>query len=253
MKSKKPLSEMIHCHWCGKVIEKENALIRQGKTFCCEGCYLGEFAQETQQQQQNETYMELAESLVAALDAREHETGLHSKRVACHTMVLARQFSDDVDDLKQIYWGALLHDIGKIAIPDSILLNQHKLTEEEWNIMRTHPQRGFDIVAGVPFLQDAAQIVLHHEERYDGKGYPDGLVEENIPWGARLFAVIDTLDAITNDRPYRKAKNFAAAKEEIVKLSGYQFDPKAVAALLAEEKTLKEMVEMKCFLQPDFG
>ncbi len=243
-------SEKIQCHWCGKVIEQENIMLRNGKVFCCEGCYLGELSQI---KQRDESYMALAESLVTALDAREHETGLHSKRVACHTMVLARQFTSDVDELKQIYWGALLHDIGKIAIPDSILLNQHKLSKDEWEVMRTHPQRGFDIVSGVAFLQQAAQIVLHHEERYDGTGYPDGLSGDNIPRGARIFAVIDTLDAITNDRPYRKAAGFSAAKEEIIKSSGLQFDPEAVEAFFAEEKTLKEMVEMKCFLQPDFG
>ncbi len=253
MKSKLSSTEAAHCHWCKKEVQQENTLIRDGYIFCCEGCYLGEFSQLSQLQQRDESYMLLAESLVSALDAREHETGLHSKRVACHTMVLARQFSSDVDELKQIYWGALLHDIGKIAIPDSILFNQNKLSNVEWEMMRTHPQRGFDIVSGVTFLEQAAQIVLHHEERYDGNGYPDGLSAGNIPWGARLFAVIDTLDAITNDRPYRKAASFAVAKDEIIKFSGQQFDPEAVEALLAEEKVLKEMVEMKCFLPPDFG
>jgi len=108
-------------------------------------------------------------------------------------------------------------------------------------------------LAEVSFLNQATQIVLSHEERYDGQGYPAGLAGEDISWGARLFSVIDTLDAITNDRPYRKGASFDVAKKEIVKNSGQQFDPKAVEALLAEEKVLKEMVEMKCTLQPDFG
>lgn len=228
-------------------------LLREGKFFCCEGCYLGELAALNNQHARDDAYLALAESLAAALDAREHETGLHSKRVACHTLVLARRFTDDRDSLKQIYWGALLHDIGKIAIPDAILLKQDKLNDDEWRVMRTHPQRGYDIVAAVPFMQEAAQIILHHEESYDGKGYPDGLSGENIPWGARLFAVIDTLDAMTNDRPYRIAMSFDAAKDEIAKLAGQQFDPQAVEALLAEERILREMVDMKCYQKPNFG
>jgi len=247
------LTDSKDCHWCGKALQKDNVLLRGDKVFCCEGCYLGELSAQDSQHATDEAYLALAESLAAALDAREHETGLHSKRVACHTLVLARQFTTERDSLKQIYWGALLHDIGKIAIPDSILLNDGKLTNEEWGVMRTHPQRGFDIVAAVPFMQESAQIILHHEERYDGKGYPSGLSGESIPWGARLFAVIDTLDAMTNDRYYRNAMSFDEAKEEIVNLSGQQFDPKAVEALLAEEKILREMVDMKCYLEPDFG
>ena len=253
MKRQHILSGSKNCLWCGKVIVAGNELLRGGKTYCCEGCYLGELAAENHQQARDEVYLALAESLVTALDAREHETGLHSKRVACHTMVLARQFTDNRDGLKQVYWGALLHDIGKIAIPDAILLKKDKLTDDEWQVMRSHSQRGYDIVAAIPFMREAAQIILHHEERYDGKGYPAALSGENIPWGARLFAVIDTLDAMTNDRAYRKAMSFDAAKEEIVKLSGQQFDPQAVTAFLSEEQTLKEMVEMKCFLEPDFG
>ncbi len=230
----------------------EQMLLRDGNYFCCEGCFLGEMAVQSNQLERNEAYLSLAESLVAALDAREHETGLHSKRVACHTLVLARRFTDDKENLKQIYWGALLHDIGKIAIPDSILLKQQKLTEDEWRVMRTHPKRGYDIVVSVSFMREAAKIILHHEESYDGHGYPDGLSGDEIPWGARLFSVIDTLDAMTNDRPYRKGMSFDAAKNEIVKLSGHQFDPEVVDALLAEENTLREMVRMKCFQQPDF-
>ncbi len=245
--------EAVNCHWCDKVLERKNTLQRDGHYFCCEGCYLGEFDSHMQQQDRDATYMLLAESLVRALDTREHETGLHSKRVACHTLVLARQFIDDSAELRQVYWGALLHDIGKIAIPDSILLKKGKLTDAEWEIMRSHPQRGYDIISEIPFLAEAAKIVLCHEEHYDGQGYPEGTLEEEIPWGARLFAVIDTLDAITNDRPYRKGMSFDVAKDEIVKLSGKQFDPKAVGVFLKEENTLREMVEMKCFLEPDFG
>ena len=141
MNTQSSLSGSKNCFWCGKTVAEDNVLLRGGKTYCCEGCYLGEMSAQSSQQATDEVYLALAESLAAALDAREHETGLHSKRVACHTLVLARQFTDEGDKLKQIYWGALLHDIGKIAIPDSILLNQGRLTDEEWSVMRTHPQR----------------------------------------------------------------------------------------------------------------
>ena len=189
---------------------------------------------------------EFAEALAAALDAREHETGLHSKRVACHTLVLAQRFTRDTQELHQVYWGALLHDIGKIGIADAILLKHGPLTDVEWQAMRRHPEIGHDILSHVPFLARAAKIVLTHEERFDGSGYPSGLAGERIPLWSRLFAVIDALDAMTSDRPYRKGSSFDAAKAEIVPLAGSQFDPQAVAAFVAEEKTLREMVALKC-------
>ena len=189
---------------------------------------------------------EFAEALAAALDARERETGLHSKRVACHTLVLARRFTEDPGELRQIYWGALLHDIGKIGIPDAILLKRGPLTEEEWRVMRRHPEIGHGILATIPSLAGAAEIVLTHEERFDGTGYPRGLKGEAIPLWSRLFAVIDTLDAMTSDRPYRAALPFDRARREIVALAGIQFDPAAIDAFVAEEATLREMVAEKC-------
>lgn len=192
-----------------------------------------------------------AEALAEALDVREHETGDHSKRVACHTLVLARRFITDAERLRQIYWGALLHDIGKIGIPDAILLKQGVLDEDEWKEMRTHPEKGYRIVSQIPDMKEAAEIVLSHEERYDGTGYPRGLSGEQICLGARLFAVIDTLDAITSDRPYRKASPFEQARDEIARMSGTQFDPLAVQAFFAEESALREMVEAKCMLPND--
>ena len=188
----------------------------------------------------------LAETLVSALDLREHETGLHSKRVACHTLVLARQFTSDPNELQQIYWGALLHDIGKIGIPDTILLKPGPLADSEWIKMRTHPEKGYHLISQIPGMTDAANIILCHEERYDGSGYPKGLSGNDISLGARLFMVIDTLDAITSDRPYRKGSSFDVAKAEILRMAGSQFDPKAVDAFSAEEAVLREMVQLKC-------
>ena len=117
--------------------------------------------------------------------------------------------------------------------------------------MRTHPEKGHRIVSQIPDMKEAAEIVLSHEERFDGSGYPRGLRGEQISLGARLFAVIDTLDAITSDRPYRKANTFDDARDEIVRMSGTQFDPVAVQAFLAEETTLREMVDAKCMLSND--
>lgn len=194
-----------------------------------------------------------AEALAEALDIREHETGDHSKRVACHTLVLARRFTSDADKLRQIYWGSLLHDIGKIGISDAILLKQGALNEDEWNAMRTHPEKGYRIVSQIPDLKEAAEIVLSHEERFDGSGYPRGLRGEQISLGARLFAVIDTLDAVTSDRPYRKARSFEQACDEIIRMSGTQFDPVVVQAFLAEETTLRDMVDAKCMLPNDLA
>lgn len=193
-----------------------------------------------------------AEALAEALDIREHETGAHSKRVACHTLVLARYFTEDADRLRQIYWGSLLHDIGKIGIPDAVLLKPGTLNSDEWDEMRTHPEKGYRIVSQIPDMREAAEIVYSHEERFDGTGYPRGLHGDQISLGARLFAVIDTLDAITSDRPYRKASTFEQARDEIVRMSGLQFDPAAVQVFLAEEATFREMAEAKCILPRDF-
>jgi len=197
-----------------------------------------------------QAYDSFAETLAAAIDLREHGTGQHSLRVACHTLVLARCFISDPAGLRDIYWGALLHDIGKIGVPDAVLLKQGPLDEAEWTLMRTHPAAGWRILAPLPVFAEAAQILLCHEERFDGSGYPAGLRANAIPLGARLFAVIDTLDAMTSDRPYRRGVDFDTAKEEIERVSGSQFDPLAVEAFLQEESTLREMVARKCSVAP---
>ena len=238
------------CRHCGATINAA-PFAREGEEYCCEGCYLAARGEQAWPAAKAELQAGFAEALAAALDARERETGLHSKRVACHTLVLARRFSSDADELRQVYWGALLHDIGKIGIPDAILLKQGPLSDEEWRVMRTHPEIGHRILAATPWLAQAAEIVLTHEERFDGGGYPRGLAGMAVPLWSRLFAVIDTLDAMTSDRPYRKALPFDAAKGEIVALTGRQFDPAAVDAFLAQEGTLREMVSVKCGRPPD--
>jgi putative nucleotidyltransferase with HDIG domain len=177
-------------------------------------------------------YQMTLEALVAALDSREHETYSHSLRVRAYTRHLARRAGFPPALLPSLEQGALLHDIGKIAVADAILLKPAKLTPEEWVEMRKHPTAGDEILKRVPFLRPASAIVRHHHERFDGTGYPDGLKGAEIPLGARLFTVADTLDAMTTDRTYRKAPGSEAARAEILRWSGKQFDPHIVELFL---------------------
>jgi hypothetical protein len=179
-------------------------------------------------------YTGTLESLVAALDVRDQETRGHSVRVATHSIDIARLLGIGHDDeLSTIYRGALMHDVGKIGVPDAILLKPAKLTEEEWEFMRRHPAMGYRILAQVPYLRPTARIVLAHHERWDGDGYPRRLKAEDIPLGARIFAICDTYDAIISDRPYRKGQSPDAALAEILRCAGTQFDPKVVEAFEA--------------------
>ena len=177
-------------------------------------------------------YQMTLEALVGALDAREHETYSHSFRVRAYTRYLARRAGFPPALLPSLEQGALLHDIGKIAVADAILLKPAKLTAEEWVEMRKHPTAGDEMLKRVPFLRPASAIVRHHHERFDGTGYPDHLKGTEIPLGARLFTVADTLDAMTSDRSYRKGPGFEAARTEIEQHSGKQFDPHIVELFL---------------------
>jgi len=169
------------------------------------------------------------EALGNALDLKDAETEGHSKRVTAYSIVIARAMNMDPYEMKVIARGAFLHDIGKMAIPDAILAKPGRLTLEEQAVMREHCDRGYAMLKKIPFLEHAAEIVLSHQEHFDGSGYSRGLKGEEIPIGARIFAVADALDAITSDRPYRKAKSFAEARREIERCSGTQFDPAIVA------------------------
>jgi putative nucleotidyltransferase with HDIG domain len=172
-----------------------------------------------------ENYQITLEALVLALDAREHETYAHSLRVRAYTLHLARLVSYPPALTPPLARAALLHDIGKIAVADSILLKPGKLTEEEWMQMRRHVFAGEQILNRIPFLRSSASVVRHHHERYDGTGYPDGLAGEQIPLGARLFSLADTLDAMTSDRVYRKARGLSEVYAEVARQGGKQFDP----------------------------
>jgi putative nucleotidyltransferase with HDIG domain len=169
------------------------------------------------------------DSLVAALDAREHETCAHSFRVKAYTLHLARLIGYPPALLPQLEQAALLHDIGKIGISDTILLKNGRLTDTEFTTMREHAALGQQILSRITFLRPAANIVRSHHERFDGSGYPDRLIGDDIPLGARVFAFADTLDAMTSDRCYRSAPGYEAARAEIRRCAGTQFDPRIVA------------------------
>jgi putative nucleotidyltransferase with HDIG domain len=173
------------------------------------------------------------EALGDALDLKDAETEGHSKRVTAFTIALARAMNLDPAQIRIMARGAFLHDIGKMAIPDAILLKPGRLNGPEQFTMREHCARGYQMLRKINFLKDAAEIVYSHQEHYDGSGYPRGLRGDDIPLGARIFAVADTLDAITSDRPYRKANSFASARREIQRCAGTQFDPRVVQVYLS--------------------
>jgi putative nucleotidyltransferase with HDIG domain len=178
------------------------------------------------------------EALGDALDLKDAETEGHSKRVTAFTIAIARAMGLPPDRIRVIARGAFLHDIGKMAIPDAILRKPGPLTEPEREIMKEHCYRGYQMIRKIPFLTEAAEIVYSHQECYDGSGYPRGLKGDAIPLGARIFAVADTLDAITSDRPYRAAQTVAAAREEIKAWAGRQFDPVVVETFLSMPESI---------------
>jgi len=180
-----------------------------------------------------QSYDYTLEALGGALDAKDAETEGHCQRVTAFTITIAKAMGVDKATMRQIARGAFLHDIGKMGIPDSILRKPGPLTAEERDIMRKHCEIGFSVLERIPFLKEAADIVLTHQECYDGSGYPQGLKGDQIPLGSRIFAVADTLDAMISDRPYRKALPVSAAREEIQRCSGTQFDPKVVEVFLS--------------------
>jgi putative nucleotidyltransferase with HDIG domain len=175
-------------------------------------------------------YRSTLQALTAALETRDSETHGHSERVVTYSLRLGREYGLNSEEMKSLEFGALLHDIGKIGVPDSILRKPAKLTEEEWVLMREHPQHGQQILRGIEFLQGAARVVAQHHEKWDGTGYPLGLRSDDIDICARIFAVADAFDAITSDRVYRRGKPYEAAAKELDDWAGRQFDPKVVEA-----------------------
>lgn len=176
-------------------------------------------------------------ALVAALDAREHNTELHSLRVREYALRLGREFGLNKQQMQILGQGSLLHDIGKIGTPDDILLKPGRFDDKEWDIMKQHPETGRKLLFSVPFLRNATEMVYYHHEKYDGSGYPRGLKGEQIPIESRIFAVVDVFDALNSDRPYRKKLDYEKIKIEIIKESGKHFDPKVVDAFIKIPKS----------------
>ena len=180
----------------------------------------------------SDTYQFTLEAITDILDVREQKTGAHSRRVAQLSLVLARELGSMPEEIQTIETGALLHDIGKIGVPDSILLKPGALTAEERAVMDQHPHIGYNIIKAGPGLEEVSEIVLAHHERYDGSGYPRGLAGDDICLGARIFAVIDTYDAIRSDRPYSKGRSAEEALQEIRRHRGTLYDPAVVDAFV---------------------
>ena len=176
------------------------------------------------------SYESTVRALADAVEARDAYTARHAERVAAYGLEIARACGMDAVDDPDLEFGFLLHDIGKIAISDAILYKPGRLTDDERDAMRRHPLIGEEIVRGIDFLAGARQVVRSHHERWDGAGYPDRLAGERIPLAARVFAVADTFDALTSDRPYRAASSFRAARRVIAEAAGTQFDPTVAEA-----------------------
>jgi PAS domain S-box-containing protein len=182
-------------------------------------------------------------ALAAAVEAKDGYTGAHIQRVHAIGLLLARTVAPEQADDPQLAYGFLLHDIGKLSVPDAVLKKPGPLTDPEWLLMRRHPEAGARILDAIPFLDRAVDVVLHHHERWDGGGYPAGLEADQIPLWARIFSVADTVDAITSDRPYRRGRPLDEAVGEIVSRAGTQFDPDCAHAMAAlDHGALREVV-----------
>jgi response regulator RpfG family c-di-GMP phosphodiesterase len=191
------------------------------------------------------TYRATLQALGSALDTRDIGTEAHSRRVHGYALAAAQAYGLSEADMGELAHGVLLHDIGKIGIPDAILLKPGKLTGEEWAVMRRHPEIGARLIRDIPFLQGAMPIVRHHHERWDGTGYPDRLRGAEIPVGARIFAVVDAFDAMTVDRPYSTAIAFDAARAELRRSAGSHFDPEIVEAFMGVPDALLEEIRRR--------
>jgi HD-GYP domain-containing protein (c-di-GMP phosphodiesterase class II) len=195
------------------------------------------------------SYVAAVRALTNAVEARDAYTGKHAERVAAYGLELAKLLDPELARDPETEFGFLLHDVGKVAVPDAILHKPSALTRREMSVMRRHPVTGHEIVSHIDFLEGKAQgIVLCHHERWDGEGYPGRLKRRDIPRPARIFAVADTLDAITSDRPYRAGASIAEARGEIARGSGSQFDPDAVEALMAVPDDVLERIRTETVL-----
>lgn len=187
---------------------------------------------EAAAQRQHEAYDQTLLGWAAALDLRDHSTAEHTRRVTLWTVALARSMGVEGEQLLEVRRGALLHDIGKMGVPDAILSKPGPLTDEEWAVMRRHPELAVEFLGGIDYLRGSLDIPACHHERWDGTGYPRGMKGEEIPAPARMFAVVDVYDAVTSDRPYRRALPLDEAVGLIEQGRGTHFDPAVVDAFV---------------------
>jgi HD-GYP domain-containing protein (c-di-GMP phosphodiesterase class II) len=205
------------------------------------------FKQERSRSQElRQSYMLTVRALANAVEARDAYTGRHAERVAAYGLKLASTFGLRLGDEPEIEFGFLLHDAGKVAVPDAILFKPGRLTHAERLIIEQHPVTGSEIVRDIEFLGAARDVIRHHHERWDGTGYPDRLAGEDIPISARIFAVADTLDALTTNRPYRRASTIAQARVIILQSVGTHFDPSVIEAFkeLSDEQIERIRLEI---------
>ncbi|HEV3230196.1 MAG TPA: HD-GYP domain-containing protein [Solirubrobacteraceae bacterium] len=190
-------------------------------------------AERERSQALRRSYMLTVRALSNAVEARDAYTGRHAERVAAYGLAIARAAGSSLAEDPQIEFGFLLHDVGKVGVPDAILYKPEPLSDQERELMERHPVIGWEILRDIDFLGEAKSVVRSHHERWDGGGYPDGLRAEDIPLAARVFSVADTLDALTTTRPYRPASPLGVARAEIEAGAGTQFDPAVVSAFCA--------------------
>jgi putative two-component system response regulator len=235
-------SRQERCPTCGAQIEPDRIVRHRDGSFRCDHCYFADTYLEGVVHHMETGYLVTLEAFVNAIDAREHEVGSHSLRVTEFSLVIGNAYGLRGRDLVDLYCGALLHDIGKIGIPDAILLKRGPLDPREREIMHRHPDIGYGIIGHIGYFKRAAEIVRSHHEHFDGLGYPRGLKGDDIPLGARVFSVADALDALTVTRPYRQAQPFDVVSDMIMDQSGKLFDPAVVESFLQASQELKEYI-----------
>ncbi len=236
-------TEQVHvCPNCSTPIEPDHYVRRPDGSYRCEQCYFTGTYLDGVVHRMETGYLVTLEAFVNAIDAREHEVGSHSLRVTEFSLVIGNAHGLRGKDLVDLYCGALLHDIGKIGIPDAVLLKAGPLDPRELEIMHHHPEIGFRIIHHIGYFRRAAEIIRTHHEHFDGSGYPRGLKAEEIPLGARVFSVADALDALTVTRPYHQAQPFDEVSEMIIAQSGRLYDPAVVQSFLRASDELKEYI-----------
>ncbi len=246
------LQVLLYLFLVALILDRMGAVLRRALSSALDQETRAETARAKVQEQEREveslydrlekSYEETLRSLSTALDLRDRETNGHSARVVAYSLLLGQSLGLDEQALRELRWGALLHDIGKIAVPDQILRKRESLSDEEWEIVRRHPEQGFEMLKDVSYLGPSLDVVLCHHERWDGTGYPGGLAGEAIPRLARIFSVVDSYDAMVSGRPYRDAVAEPDVRAELRRVSGGQLDPAMVDAFLAVDSSLLEAI-----------